>query len=339
LRAQTANGTLKLPPLGDLEAVIVLADGSIYPQRGRIAFRDAALSSETGTYLIRAAVPNPGGSLRPGQFVRIKLLGAERSAAVAVPQGAVMQGPRGEYVWTVDKDGKAQQRAIEAGEWNGNDWVVKSGLSVGDHVVIDNALRLMPGAAVNAQVVPLPAASLNIDAIAGGSAPPAAGGAGGVASAPGQASVVASGRAGAVGQSTASRSAGAQANSADQPNSTPKSSTGGFVSSSGRTELLFAVGSASLDPQSAEGLAAVARRLVAAPGSRAMISGYTDASGSYTENVKLAAARAATVRSALIVAGVDVARIEMRRPARVVATDTPDKSRRVDVTLSPTSGG
>lgn len=48
--------------------------------------------------------------------MRIKLLGAERAAAVAVPQGAVLQGPRGEYVWTVDKDNKAQQRAIETGE-------------------------------------------------------------------------------------------------------------------------------------------------------------------------------------------------------------------------------
>ncbi|WP_341272015.1 efflux RND transporter periplasmic adaptor subunit [Paraburkholderia ginsengiterrae] len=79
LRTQTSNGTLKLPAVNDIEAVVVLADGSIYPQRGHIAFRDASLSSETGTYLIRAAVPNPDGALRPGQFVRIKLVGAERA--------------------------------------------------------------------------------------------------------------------------------------------------------------------------------------------------------------------------------------------------------------------
>ncbi|WP_144148832.1 efflux RND transporter periplasmic adaptor subunit [Paraburkholderia sp. BCC1884] len=349
LRTQTKNGTLKLPAVGDLEAVIVLADGSIYPQRGHIAFRDASLSSETGTYLIRAAVPNPGGSLRPGQFVRIKLLGAQRSAAVAVPQGAVMQGPRGEFVWTVDKDGKAQQRAIEAGEWNGNDWVVNSGLSVGDRVVVDNSLRLMPGAAVNAHVVPLPAASVNIAAIAGGSAPPAGGGAGGTgqggaganagANAGAGTNAGANATAGAANQSAGAGSSAAQANNTARSGNSSGGATGGAVTSSARTELFFALGSASLDPRSAQGLAAVARQLVATPGSRAVISGYTDASGSYADNVKLAAARAATVRSALIVAGVEVGRIEMHRPARVVASDPPDKSRRVDVTFSPTSGG
>ncbi|VVD34125.1 RND family efflux transporter, MFP subunit [Paraburkholderia dioscoreae] len=336
LRAQTTNGTLKLPQVGDLEAVIVLADGSIYPQRGHIAFRDASLSSETGTYLIRAAVANPAGALRPGQFVRIKLLGAERAAAVAVPQGAVMQGPRGEYVWTIDKDNKAQQRAIEAGEWNGNDWVVKSGLRVGDRVVIDNALRLMPGAPVNAHVVPLPAASVNIAGLSNGAAGQANNG-GNPASASGQAG--ASSVSGNVNGAAAAGSAGASGNAGVQANSAPGTTRSESAASSGQTAVFFAVGSASLDPQSAEALAGVARRLLAAPGSRAVISGYTDSSGTYEANVKLAAARAATVRSALVVAGVDVARIDMRRPARIVASDAPDRSRRVDVTLAPSTGG
>jgi membrane fusion protein (multidrug efflux system) len=339
LRAQTANGTLKLPPLGDLEAVIVLADGSIYPQRGHIAFRDASLSSETGTYLIRAAVANPAGALRPGQFVRIKLLGAERTAAVAVPQGAVMQGPRGEYVWTVDKDGKAQQRAIEAGEWTGNDWVVNSGLQPGDRVVIDNALRLMPGAPVTANVVPTPPASVDIAAIAGGAG--GAGGAAGAAGASGNSGTAAStsnGAASGAAEGTAGGSASAGPASAPGKSTSQGSSTA-TATPSAHTELFFASGSANLDPQSAGALATVARQLLASPGSHAVISGYTDASGSYSDNVKLAAARAGTVRSALIVAGVDVAHIEMRRPARIVATDPPDKARRVDVTLSPVSGG
>ncbi|ACD18531.1 efflux RND transporter periplasmic adaptor subunit [Paraburkholderia phytofirmans] len=338
LRTQTANGTLKLPQIDDLEAVIVLADGSIYPQRGHIAFRDASLSSETGTYLIRAAVPNPDGALRPGQFVRIKLLGAERSAAVAVPQGAILQGPRGEYVWTVDKDNKAQQRAIETGEWNGNDWVVNSGLRVGDRVVIDNTLRLMPGAAVNAHVVPMPAASVNIAALSGGGAGPAGGGGGGTSS---NAASVAGQTDASAASGTVNGAAGASANAAAQanPKGTSANATNPSALPAGQTAVFFALGSASLDSQSADALAGVARRLLAAPGSRAVISGYTDSSGSYEANVKLAAARAATVRSALIVAGVDVARIDMRRPARIVASDAPDKSRRVDVTLAPSTGG
>ena len=314
LRTQTQNGTLKLPPVGKLEAVIVLADGSIYPERGHIAFTDASLSSETGTYLIRAAMPNPTGSLRPGQFVRIKLLGAQRTSAVAVPQAAVQQGPRGAYVWTVDKDGKAQQRVVETGEWNGNDWVIKSGLHPGDHVVIDNTLRLMPGAPVKANLVATPPAAVNIGGPDGG--------VGGAAAASGPAAA----------------NANAQAN-AGTPAAQPSPASGAADVLGEHTALYFASGSSSLDAQSADALAGVARRLVAEPGMRVVISGYTDSSGSQAANERLAAARAGTVRAALVVAGVKTERIEMRKPAQIVANDPPDKSRRVDVTFSPAAGG
>ena len=154
VRTQTQNGTLKLPPLGKLEVQIVLADGSTYPQVGHISFTDAALSEETGTYRIRAVVTNSTGSLRPGQFVRVHLIGATRPNAIAVPQNAVQQGPRGAFVWTVDKAGRAQQRAVETGQWNGNAWLILSGLHAGDHVIVDNTLRLMPGVPVNEHLVP-----------------------------------------------------------------------------------------------------------------------------------------------------------------------------------------
>lgn len=159
LRAQTQNGTLKLPERGQLEAQIVLADGSVYPQRGHIAFADAALSAETGTYLIRAVVSNGASALRPGQFVRIQLRGASRPNAIAVPQQAVQQGPRGAFVWVVDAQDKAQQRAIETGDWNGDDWIVSAGLHGGDRVIVDNTLKLMPGAPVKPHAAPARAAS------------------------------------------------------------------------------------------------------------------------------------------------------------------------------------
>nr|WP_240160963.1 OmpA family protein [Burkholderia sp. Ax-1719] len=110
-------------------------------------------------------------------------------------------------------------------------------------------------------------------------------------------------------------------------------------SASGSTQLYFRSGSASLDAQSATALAAVAQRLAASPDAHVVVSGYTDSTGSAAQNDRLAHARADTVRSALIVAGVQDARIDMRKPARVVATDPADKSRRVDVTLSPAAGG
>ncbi|RAR51353.1 membrane fusion protein (multidrug efflux system) [Paraburkholderia unamae] len=176
VRTQTGNGTLKLPPLGQLEVELVLADGSVYPQRGHISFTDASLSQQTGTYLIRAVVTNATGSLRPGEFVRVKLIGAVRPNAIAVPQNAVQQGPRGPFVWTVDKDGRAQQRSVETGQWNGNAWVIESGLNAGDHVIVDNTLRLMTGAPVKEHVVPAPAANVEAGAASAVSGARAAGG-------------------------------------------------------------------------------------------------------------------------------------------------------------------
>jgi RND family efflux transporter MFP subunit len=332
LRAQTQNGSLKLP-VGKLEAVIVLADGSIYPQRGHISFTDASLSSETGTYLIRAEMPNPTGSLRPGQFVRIKLLGATRTSAVAVPQDAVQQGPRGSYVWTVDKDGKAQQRAVETGEWNGNNWIIKSGLHPGDRVVIDNTLRLLPGAPVKANLVATPPANVNIGGGEGG------GGDAGGAGAAGGGAAGASGAAQAGGSAPAAANGAAGNTNAANANAQANAGSSAAQASGDHTALYFATGSASLDAQSADALAAVARRLAATPGMRATISGYTDSTGTYAENERLAHARADTVRAALIVAGVQNERIDMRKPAKIVANDPPDKSRRVDVTLSSAAGG
>lgn len=166
-QSQQASGSLKMPARGALEVEIVLADGSVYPQRGRIAFTDASFNAETGTYLVRAEVANPTGSLRPGQFVRVKLIGAERTRAITVPQEAVLQGQRGESVWVVGKDNKAESRVVEVGEWSGGNWVVRSGLREGEQVIVDGTVRLVPGVPVR----PVPASAPQASA-GGASGPP-----------------------------------------------------------------------------------------------------------------------------------------------------------------------
>ncbi|GJG94233.1 efflux RND transporter periplasmic adaptor subunit [Cupriavidus pauculus] len=147
-QSQTAAGTLKVPERGAMEVEIVLADGTTYPQRGHIAFADASFNSETGTYLIRAEMPNTRGALRPGQFVRVRLIGAVRTGAITVPQEAVVQGQRGQSVWLVGKDNKAESRVVDVGEWSRGNWVIRSGLREGDTVIVDGAVRLAPGAPV-----------------------------------------------------------------------------------------------------------------------------------------------------------------------------------------------
>jgi len=154
VRAETAKGLLKGADRGHYTVTIKMADGSIYPSPGRITFADAAFSQDTGTFLLRAELPNPKGELHPGQFVRVQVFGFTRPNSIVLPQRAVQQGPRGFFVWLVDKDNKAAQREVEAGEWLGDNWLVSSGLKSGDRVVVDGVMRLAPGVPVKATAAP-----------------------------------------------------------------------------------------------------------------------------------------------------------------------------------------
>jgi membrane fusion protein (multidrug efflux system) len=153
-RRQSELGIIKHPEQGDMEVEVVLADGSIFPNRGRITFADAALSEETGTFLIRAELENIMDTdsgpemLRPGQFVRARLHGMVRPNAILVPQRAVQQGAKGSFVWVIDEEGKAEFQPITVGQWHGEDWFVDGGLEGGETVVVDGALKLRPGVPV-----------------------------------------------------------------------------------------------------------------------------------------------------------------------------------------------
>jgi membrane fusion protein (multidrug efflux system) len=147
-RTQQASGHLSDTKSGDLEIEVVLANGSIYPHKGRITFTNTDYNQQTGTFLLRATLPNPDGVLRPGQFVRTRVSGASRPDAILIPQKAVLQGAQGHFVIIVDKEGKAQIRPVELGPWDGDDWFITRGLSAGDTVVTDGVIKLAPGAPV-----------------------------------------------------------------------------------------------------------------------------------------------------------------------------------------------
>jgi membrane fusion protein, multidrug efflux system len=166
------NGTLRLPPSSDYMVEVVLADGSVHPQKGRITFANANYNQQTGTFLLRATLPNPHGGLRPGQFVRARVSGAVRVNAILVPQQAVLQGAKGHFVVLVDKEGKAEIRGVQVGPWNGNDWFITEGLKPGDVVVTDGVVRLSPGAPV--KIVGTAASTLTPAKVAGPPVAPAA---------------------------------------------------------------------------------------------------------------------------------------------------------------------
>lgn len=153
-RQQTDSGIIKQPVHGNFEIEVILADGSVFPNRGKIAFADASLSEETGTFLIRAEVRNDidvGNSyeaLRPGQFVRVRLHGMVRPSAILVPQRAVQQGAKGSFVWIIDDEGKAEFQPIEVGPWHEEEWFINEGLQGGETVVVNGALKLRAGVPV-----------------------------------------------------------------------------------------------------------------------------------------------------------------------------------------------
>jgi len=148
LRADQQAGRIRMPAKDAYEVEVVLADGSVYPHKGRITFANADFNPQTGTFLLRATIPNQKGELRPGAFVRARVLGIVRANAILVPQQAVLQGAKGHFVVLVDKEGKAQIRGVQVGPWHGDDWFITAGLEAGDVVVTDGMARLSPGAAV-----------------------------------------------------------------------------------------------------------------------------------------------------------------------------------------------
>jgi membrane fusion protein (multidrug efflux system) len=147
---------LVIGPEGDkYEVELELADQSLYPQRGEITFADASLSEETGTFLIRAEIPNPEKSLRPGQFVRTRVHGAIRPNAILIPQRAVQQGAQGSFVWVVE-EGKTRFQPVKTGPWYGDEWFIEAGLAGGEQVIVDGALTVRP--AMEVTTVPYQAA-------------------------------------------------------------------------------------------------------------------------------------------------------------------------------------
>ncbi|PWB63248.1 MAG: efflux transporter periplasmic adaptor subunit [Deltaproteobacteria bacterium] len=150
-RGSIEKGLLRPPKNGRYAIEIVLVDGTIFPHTGRITFADPSYNSQTGTFLIRVSVDNPGGVLRPNQYVRVRVKGAVRPNAILVPQKAVQQGSKGHFVWIVNKEGAVELRPVIVGEWYGDDWFIDEGLRAGERIVVDGALTLRPDVKVAAQ--------------------------------------------------------------------------------------------------------------------------------------------------------------------------------------------
>jgi len=143
-----AKGRLILPAQRKYEFEIVLGDGSVFPHKGVFDFAAPTFDERTGTFAARAVVDNPDSALRPGMFVTVRILGAERPDAVIVPQEAVQQTTNGHVVWLVNEEGQTERRPVTMGDWAGKDWVVEQGLSGGETVIVGGLNRIRPGTPV-----------------------------------------------------------------------------------------------------------------------------------------------------------------------------------------------
>ena len=155
---------------------VQLSDGSKYPLTGKLNFASERVNSQTGSFDVRAEIPNPEGVLRPGQFVRVSLGGAARNNAISVPQRAVIDSPFGKIVFVVNKEDKLEPHPVELDGWTQGEWVVTKGLQSGDRVLVDGFIKAHdPGMVVKAvPYVPAPANGAPGGAPAPAAAPAAA---------------------------------------------------------------------------------------------------------------------------------------------------------------------
>lgn len=144
--AKLAGGRLNPKAVTGVE--LVLPDGSVFPRKGRLNYLASQIDPTLGTQQFRAEFDNGDGRLLPGQFVRVRLLTGMRDGVFLVPQTAVIQSEQGRLLMVAGPDNKVAPRPVQAGEWYGKDWVILDGLRAGDRVIVDNLMKLRPGAPV-----------------------------------------------------------------------------------------------------------------------------------------------------------------------------------------------
>lgn len=131
---------------------LILPDGTKYPESGELNFSASRIDPTLGTQQLRAEFKNADKKLIPGQFVRVRVTTGSNEGVFLVPQAAVLSSEQGKFVFVAEKGKEgstvAAVRPIEAGGWSGQNWVVLGGLKQGDQVIVDNLIKVRPGAPV-----------------------------------------------------------------------------------------------------------------------------------------------------------------------------------------------
>ena len=151
LQRELNNGQLKSVRDQNAAVRLILEDGTEYPEKGTLQFSEVSVDQGTGSVTLRAVFPNPRQVLLPGMFVRARVEEGVNQQAILVPQRAVTRNQQGQpTALVVGTNNKVELRTLHAERTIGENWLVTSGLSAGDKVIIDGLQKVAPGAEVKA---------------------------------------------------------------------------------------------------------------------------------------------------------------------------------------------
>jgi len=172
LKRSLDAGRLKQAGTNSKKVNLILQDGTPYPVEGTLQFRDVTVDPSTGSVILRAIFPNPDGMLLPGMFVRALVQEGVAEHAILVPQQGVSRNSKGEPIaLIVDETETVQQIGLTLDRAIRDEWLVISGLSGGEHLIVEGMLKVRPGMTV--KTVPFggpPASSLQTSRKASGKA-------------------------------------------------------------------------------------------------------------------------------------------------------------------------
>ena len=131
----------------DARVQIIDENGKVLADHGRLNFAGTTVDPKMGAVQLRAVFPNPGTHWLPGQFMKVRVLAGSQDAML-VPQAAVLQTEQARIVMTVGPGNKVVPKPVQTANWVGSDMVVTGGLQDGDQVIVDNLVKLRPGAPV-----------------------------------------------------------------------------------------------------------------------------------------------------------------------------------------------
>jgi membrane fusion protein (multidrug efflux system) len=140
---------------GAAQMELILADGSTFPQKGRMIIADRAVDVKTGTLSLIAEFPNPNALLRPGQFGRVKMAATVAENALLVPQKAVTELQSAKVVYVVGADNKVQLRSVTLGDRVGADYIVTEGVKAGERIIVEGLQKVRPGSVVTPTAAPV----------------------------------------------------------------------------------------------------------------------------------------------------------------------------------------